>query len=55
MTRSTCCATAVLLLAVPASGQERPPTEGRARDLGRGPRVEDMLFAYPVTGHYRYP
>jgi uncharacterized protein len=24
-------------------------------NIGRGPEVEDALFAYPVTGHYRYP
>jgi uncharacterized protein YijF (DUF1287 family) len=24
-------------------------------NIGRGPEVEDMLFAYPITGHYRYP
>ena len=23
-------------------------------NIGRGPRLEDMLFDYPVTGHYRY-
>jgi len=23
-------------------------------NIGRGPEVEDMLFAYPITGHYRY-
>lgn len=23
-------------------------------NIGSGPRVEDMLFAYPITGHYRY-
>lgn len=23
-------------------------------NIGRGPRVEDMLFDYPITGHYRY-
>jgi len=23
-------------------------------NIGAGPRLEDMLFAYPVTGHYRY-
>jgi uncharacterized protein YijF (DUF1287 family) len=23
-------------------------------NIGRGPRLEDVLFAYPVTGHYRY-
>ena len=23
-------------------------------NIGRGTRVEDVLFAYPITGHYRY-
>jgi uncharacterized protein YijF (DUF1287 family) len=23
-------------------------------NIGRGPEVEDMLLAYPITGHYRY-
>jgi uncharacterized protein len=23
-------------------------------NIGRGPEVEDMLFAYPITGVYRY-
>ena len=23
-------------------------------NIGRGPRIEDMLFSYPITGHYRY-
>jgi len=23
-------------------------------NIGRGPQVEDMLFSYPITGHYRY-
>lgn len=23
-------------------------------NIGRGPEVEDILFAYPITGHYRY-
>jgi uncharacterized protein YijF (DUF1287 family) len=23
-------------------------------NIGRGPQVEDMLFDYPITGHYRY-
>jgi uncharacterized protein YijF (DUF1287 family) len=23
-------------------------------NIGAGPRLEDMLFDYPVTGHYRY-
>lgn len=24
-------------------------------NIGRGPEIEDMLFQYPITGHYRYP
>ena len=24
-------------------------------NIGRGPRLEAMLFTYPITGHYRYP
>ena len=23
-------------------------------NIGQGPQVEDMLFDYPITGHYRY-
>lgn len=23
-------------------------------NIGRGPELEDMLFGYPITGHYRY-
>ena len=23
-------------------------------NIGRGPEVEDILFAFPITGHYRY-
>jgi uncharacterized protein YijF (DUF1287 family) len=23
-------------------------------NIGRGPRLEDMLFAFPITGHYRF-
>ena len=23
-------------------------------NIGRGPQVENILFAYPITGHYRY-
>lgn len=23
-------------------------------NIGRGPKVEDRLFAFPITGHYRY-
>ena len=25
-----------------------------AHNIGRGPELEDMLFAFPITGHYRY-
>lgn len=24
-------------------------------NIGQGPKAEDVLFAYPITGHYRYP
>lgn len=24
-------------------------------NIGWGPKLEDVLFAYPITGHYRYP
>jgi uncharacterized protein len=24
-------------------------------NIGRGPRMEDGLFDFPITGHYRYP
>ncbi|MCI5224267.1 MAG: DUF1287 domain-containing protein, partial [Candidatus Electrothrix sp. AR4] len=24
-------------------------------NIGWGPKMEDMLFQYPITGHYRYP
>jgi len=23
-------------------------------NIGRGPEIEDALFTYPITGHYRY-
>ena len=25
-----------------------------SHNIGRGPQLEDMLFQYPITGHYRY-
>ena len=25
-----------------------------AHNIGRGPEIGDVLFAYPITGHYRY-
>ena len=34
------------------SGSDEPLI---VHNIGRGPRLEAMLFAYPITGHYRYP
>jgi uncharacterized protein len=34
-----------------ATGENRPLV---IHNIGAGPREEDMLFAYPITGHYRY-
>lgn len=38
---------------------DRPTTGGGAplvvHNIGRGPVLEDVLFAYPITGHYRFP
>lgn len=34
-----------------AAGTDRPLV---IHNIGAGPREEDMLHAYPVTGHYRY-
>ncbi len=33
-----------------------PLTKNRmvVHNIGRGPKLEDMLFAYQITGHYRY-
>ena len=37
---------------------DRLSTDGKrpliVHNIGRGPAVEDMLFDYPITGHYRY-
>jgi uncharacterized protein YijF (DUF1287 family) len=33
------------------------PASGRpliVHNIGAGPKLEDMLFAYPITGHYQY-
>jgi uncharacterized protein YijF (DUF1287 family) len=35
----------------PAANTARPLV---IHNIGAGPREEDMLFAYPITGHYRY-
>ncbi len=35
------------------SAQSRKPLI--AHNIGAGPVLEDMLFDFPVTGHYRYP
>jgi uncharacterized protein YijF (DUF1287 family) len=34
-----------------SSDGERPLI---VHNIGRGPRMEDRLFDYPITGHYRY-
>ena len=34
-----------------SQGGERPLL---AHNIGRGPQLEDMLFDYPISGHYRY-
>jgi uncharacterized protein YijF (DUF1287 family) len=34
-----------------ASGTDRPLV---IHNIGAGPKEEDTLFAYPITGHYRY-
>jgi uncharacterized protein YijF (DUF1287 family) len=34
-----------------ARGSERPMI---VHNIGAGPTLEDMLFDYPITGHYRY-
>lgn len=38
---------------------ESRSTDGRRRlivhNIGAGPQLEDVLFAWTVTGHYRYP
>lgn len=36
----------------------RTPDNSRpliVHNIGSGPELEDMLYAYPITGHYRYP
>jgi uncharacterized protein YijF (DUF1287 family) len=37
---------------------DRRSADGRrplvVHNIGRGPEIEDMLFRYPITGHYRY-
>lgn len=32
-------------------GGERPLI---VHNIGRGPEIEDILFSFPITGHYRY-
>lgn len=37
---------------------DKSSTDGKrpliAHNIGQGPRINDMLFDYPITGHYRY-
>ena len=52
-------ALAALLQAHPADDSRfaRALVNGRpliAHNIGRGPELEDMLLAFPITGHYRY-
>lgn len=38
---------------------DRPSADGErfmlVHNIGEGPRMEDILFDYPITGHYRFP
>ena len=38
---------------------DRKSRDGQRRlivhNIGRGPKMEDGLFTFPITGHYRYP
>ena len=40
-----------IVSAMPADGGERPLL---IHNIGAGTRLEDVLFRYPVTGHYRF-
>jgi uncharacterized protein len=36
---------------------QKSPTSGRymiLHNIGRGPKIEDVLFSWKITGHYRY-
>lgn len=44
--------------AVVSSQEQQVPRERAARlvvvhNIGWGPQLEDVLFAYPISGHYR--
>lgn len=39
------------IVIAPKSGAATPLI---VHNIGRGPEVEDVLFGYPITGHYRY-
>ena len=40
-----------LIIGTRSADGERPLV---AHNIGNGPEIEDMLFAFPITGHYRY-
>jgi uncharacterized protein YijF (DUF1287 family) len=40
-----------LVVAEPGAGAEGPTI---VHNIGNGPEREDMLFRFPITGHYRY-
>ena len=42
----------VIVSAVPAAGD--PNRYQIIHNIGAGPKLEDRLFAYKITGHYRY-
>ncbi len=41
-----------ILVGAQSTAPERPLV---VHNIGFGPKREDVLFAFPITGHYRYP
>ncbi len=41
-------------IGVVSDRRSRTGTPLMVHNIGRGPEIEDVLFAYPITGHYRY-
>jgi len=39
---------------VVTSASEDPSTPRIVHNIGNGPEIDDALFRYPITGHYRY-
>jgi len=40
---------------VVGAGSGTDPVPRVVHNIGSGPMIEDALFRYPITGHYRYP